>query len=164
MNYISLGSVSTVFIFALALPSVSWRKIEHRYASTNKSEFEQPVQISILTINITSTVEDNKVADCQNVENVSSTEKKPQNYKEFVIYRLKKIWSEFKMIYSDSFIVKWSLWWALATCGFFQVGNYIQTLWATVQTDIENPDVYNGIVEAANTFLGELLCLVQRYI
>ncbi|KAH7695729.1 reduced folate carrier [Aphelenchoides avenae] len=46
-------------------------------------------------------------------------------------------------------IVKWSLWYALATCGEFQVGNYIQALWAEAQSGVENRKVYNGFVEAS---------------
>jgi hypothetical protein len=53
-------------------------------------------------------------------------------------------------------IVSWSLWWALASCGTYQVANYAQTLWAPLQR--EGQFVGNGFVECANT----LLCKFQR--
>lgn len=30
-------------------------------------------------------------------------------------------------------LLAWSLWWALATCGYFQVINYAQALWENIR-------------------------------
>ena len=40
-----------------------------------------------------------------------------------------RLWQDLKKAYSNGYVVKWSVWVALATCGNFQIGNYIQTLW-----------------------------------
>uniref|UniRef100_A0A914RMI0 Uncharacterized protein n=1 Tax=Parascaris equorum TaxID=6256 RepID=A0A914RMI0_PAREQ len=45
----------------------------------------------------------------------------PQTYFAYVCYRLRKIRSDAKRIYSDGFIRKWSLWWAMTTCMSLQV-------------------------------------------
>ena len=37
-----------------------------------------------------------------------------------------------KTAYTKPAIIKWSVWTALATCGNFQIGNYIQTLWHAI--------------------------------
>uniref|UniRef100_A0A1I7ZTD6 Reduced folate carrier n=1 Tax=Steinernema glaseri TaxID=37863 RepID=A0A1I7ZTD6_9BILA len=75
--------------------------------------------------------------------------KSPTSYREFVQWRVGTLWSDAKQVYSDMYMVKWSLWWALTMCGYLQIGNYIQTLWAQVQDVTQQSDVYNGFVEAA---------------
>jgi len=61
--------------------------------------------------------------------------------------------------YSTPSVVQWSVWWAFATCGNLQVGNYIQPLWEEIAPwedfDTEGA-LYNGLVEASNTLLGAL--------
>ena len=42
------------------------------------------------------------------------------------------LWQDLKKSYSNPYVVKWSIWVALATCGNFQIGNYIQSLWEDV--------------------------------
>ena len=37
-----------------------------------------------------------------------------------------RIRRDFVMAFRSPYVFKWSLWWALAMCGNFQVGNYIQ--------------------------------------
>jgi thiamine transporter 2/3 len=31
------------------------------------------------------------------------------------------LWEDFTMAYTNIYVLKWSFWWALATCGFLQV-------------------------------------------
>ncbi|XP_072020040.1 thiamine transporter 2-like isoform X1 [Amphiura filiformis] len=66
---------------------------------------------------------------------------------------------DFKMCYSNKQLVKWSLWWAFATCGAHQVSNYIQTLWQVFfsQSDETHVDIiYNGAVQAVSTLVSAL--------
>jgi thiamine transporter 2/3 len=139
LNYISIGCVSSIFFFTLLLPNVSWRNVVTSDCSTSL-----------------------KSNDAVVFRDRPSDKSSPQTYMQFATYRLKMIWRDFKAIYSNAFVIKWSLWWALATCGLFQVGNYIQTLWGTVQSDSDNSDVYNGITEAVNTALGANMLLLVR--
>lgn len=67
----------------------------------------------------------------------------------------KVIWEDFKSAYTDPFQIKWCLWWALGTCTYEQVGNYIQTLWEEIYPSQDHEDLYNGAVDAINTLLGK---------
>ena len=60
-----------------------------------------------------------------------------------------------KLIYSDNVLLRWSIWWALSTCGYMLVVNYVQNLWETIYSSSANQSrVYNGAVEALATVLG----------
>ena len=61
--------------------------------------------------------------------------------------------SHLKVAYTNIYVLKWSVWVAFATCGYFQVGNYIQALWKYIETE-DNPENYNGAVEATATLIG----------
>lgn len=63
------------------------------------------------------------------------------------------LWKHFVQAYTNYRVVKWSLWWALATCGYMQVLNYIQLLWKTaVKSDKE---IYNGAVDFIYAIVGK---------
>lgn len=68
------------------------------------------------------------------------------------------MWKDFKKFYfQQPMLFKWSLWWAFATCGVLQVGNYVQNLWTYIEklpgneNALEHRHVYNGAVEATAT-------------
>lgn len=68
------------------------------------------------------------------------------------------MWKDFKKFYYEQpMLFKWSLWWAFATCGVLQVGNYVQSLWTHIEElpgnehTLEHKKVYNGVVEATAT-------------
>ncbi|XP_072315831.1 thiamine transporter 1-like [Eucyclogobius newberryi] len=54
--------------------------------------------------------------------------------------------------YSSRQLFCWSLWWAMATCGYFQTVNFVQVLWEHVEPS-QNSSIYNGGVEAISTLL-----------
>ena len=71
---------------------------------------------------------------------------------------LSDMWKDFKKFYYEQpMLFKWSLWWAFATCGVLQVGNYVQNLWTYIEelpgneNALEHRHVYNGGVEATAT-------------
>lgn len=43
-----------------------------------------------------------------------------------------KILTDLHSAYTQAYVVKWSVWVALSTCLYFQVGNYIQPLWEEI--------------------------------
>lgn len=55
--------------------------------------------------------------------------------------------------FSNTYVVKWSLWYALSLCGFIQVQIYMQPLWTQIVDDPSQP-IYNGAVEGILTVLG----------
>lgn len=74
------------------------------------------------------------------------------------------LWLDFTSTFSCSYMLKWSFWWAAAMCGYFQVVNYIQTLWETISPTAasgqDDHSVYNGGVQALHTLLSteSILC------
>uniref|UniRef100_A0A3B3U8I3 Solute carrier family 19 member 3 n=1 Tax=Poecilia latipinna TaxID=48699 RepID=A0A3B3U8I3_9TELE len=63
-----------------------------------------------------------------------------------------QLWRDFRQCYSSRQLLYWSVWWAMATCGYNQTVNYIQVLWEHVQPS-QNFSIYNGGVEAASNLL-----------
>lgn len=64
--------------------------------------------------------------------------------------------------FTNKHVLKWSIWWALATGGFIHVQSYIQPLWGQIKPDAE--DIYNGAVEAVLTILGAVGALLAGVI
>ncbi|XP_050499312.1 thiamine transporter 2-like [Diabrotica virgifera virgifera] len=71
--------------------------------------------------------------------------------------------THFKTSFTNGYVVKWSLWYALATCGFVQVQTYMQPLWTAIVNDPSKP-IYNGAVEAVLTVIGFLGALVAGFL
>eukprot|EP00096_Caligus_rogercresseyi_P003935 TRINITY_DN1788_c0_g1_i1.p1 TRINITY_DN1788_c0_g1~~TRINITY_DN1788_c0_g1_i1.p1 ORF type:complete len:428 (+),score=38.52 TRINITY_DN1788_c0_g1_i1:139-1422(+) len=65
--------------------------------------------------------------------------------------------------FSNTYVLKWSIWWSIGMAGNFQVGNYIQPLWETIAPDNSN-EIYNGGVEALATLLGAGLAFTLGYV
>ena len=72
-------------------------------------------------------------------------------------------WLDFKKFYSDLSLLKWSLWWALATCGWLQVGNYVQSLWKEIATSTGVSYEYNGLVEAITTLCAAFAAFILSF-
>lgn len=71
---------------------------------------------------------------------------------------LQVLLADFLKCYRCPSLLAWSLWWALATCGYFQVINYAQALWENIRPSQDN-EIYNGYVETLATLLGERLMM-----
>lgn len=65
---------------------------------------------------------------------------------------LLQLWRDFRECYSSRQLLYWSVWWAMATCGYNQTVNYVQVLWEHVEPS-QNFTIYNGGVEAASNLL-----------
>ncbi|XP_022616243.1 thiamine transporter 1 [Seriola dumerili] len=72
---------------------------------------------------------------------------------------LRMLFDDFLQCYRCRPLLAWSLWWALATCGYFQVINYAQPLWENLRPSQEY-EIYNGYVETLSTLLGALAALL----
>uniref|UniRef100_A0AC35GY51 Reduced folate carrier n=1 Tax=Panagrolaimus sp. PS1159 TaxID=55785 RepID=A0AC35GY51_9BILA len=86
----------------------------------------------------------------------------PTTYTEYILYRTRKLKSDFIKIYSIGFIRKWSFWWAMTTCMSLQVAQYAQALWGEVQVDKHSP--LNGFAEAGYTFTATFAILALNAI
>lgn len=67
---------------------------------------------------------------------------------------LRLLLRDFLQCYRCCSLLAWSAWWALATCGYFQIVNYAQALWEAIRPSKHN-NIYNGYVETIATLLGE---------
>lgn len=72
------------------------------------------------------------------------------------------LFKDFLQCYKCRPLLAWSLWWALATCGYFQVINYVQPLWENIRPSQEY-EIYNGYVETLSTLLGEEMKVSDVY-
>ena len=127
INYISLAFVVTATIVALFLPSATQSVYFHRNYNP-------------------------ALADASSI-NVDSLQIRPDSGKRPTPWRL--LWMDFTSSYSNSYVIKWSMWWVVAMCGYTLVNAYIQALWDEVDGDPLGTDsnVLNGAVEATNTLL-----------
>ncbi|XP_029029996.1 thiamine transporter 1 [Betta splendens] len=76
---------------------------------------------------------------------------------------LRLLFDDFKKCYRCRPLLAWSLWWALATCGYLQIVNYAQPLWEKVRPS-QDYEIYNGYVETLSTLLGALAALLVGYL
>ena len=75
---------------------------------------------------------------------------------------MKCLWYDFKQCYSNTELLRWSLWWAFATCGEFQVENYVQNLWDVIYP-AHNHKIYNGGVVALSHIMGVAVALFLAF-
>ncbi|XP_068239536.1 thiamine transporter 1 [Palaemon carinicauda] len=139
LNYISLGSVSIAFLIAFLLPPVRTSIYFHRQEYIASSEGESS----------------------RRLDEAGGQKRRPVLWLSKV---MKLIWEDFKTAYSNTYLLKWSIWWAFATCGNFQAGNYIQPLWETIAPMEETEELYNGLVEALSTLMGALSAFAVGYL
>ncbi|WKY09369.1 hypothetical protein Q1695_002044 [Nippostrongylus brasiliensis] len=95
----------------------------------------------------------------------SGTKPLDQNatYKRYVTLYFSTLLRDLKTIYGNLVMLKWSLWWALASCAYFQISNYIQTLWGTI-VSVKDSDSYNGLTEALCPLISLPTVLLVQYL
>ncbi|XP_053740059.1 thiamine transporter 1 isoform X1 [Synchiropus splendidus] len=76
---------------------------------------------------------------------------------------LHMLFQDFLQCYRCQTLLAWSIWWALATCGYFQVINYAQALWENIRPSVKY-SIYNGYVETISTLLGAVAALLVGYL
>ncbi|VDM98951.1 unnamed protein product [Thelazia callipaeda] len=151
LNQISFGSVCTVLVIAAFLPPIPSKIIKNKIENENSG-------LKIYGISRKYEDETSKEEDS---EEKRALDAKPLNIDYGLSAYFRAVWYHMKIFKRDRAVLKWSIWWALASCGIFQVMNYVQTLWATMQT---SSDTYNGLTECANTLIGALISFVVQYI
>ena len=76
---------------------------------------------------------------------------------------MRTMFHDFVLCYSNKKLLRWSLWWAFATCGEFQVENYVQNLWDVIYPS-HNHKIYNGGVTAVSHLTGSLVAVGLAYV
>ncbi|KHJ99544.1 reduced folate carrier [Oesophagostomum dentatum] len=138
LNQISLGAVIIVFFIALSLPRVPPYRATQEVHSELVEAGSQPGHDELTRAE----VERHKL------------DRGVRNY-------LRTTVRNFRVFKESSVVLKWSIWWALASCGIYQMYNYIQALWLEMQPDPTN--VENGLTEFANTLIGAILAFVIQF-
>uniref|UniRef100_A0A0N5ASR5 Thiamine transporter 2 n=1 Tax=Syphacia muris TaxID=451379 RepID=A0A0N5ASR5_9BILA len=151
LNQISFGALCVVLVIAFVLPSISSSQISNKVRAelqdSNGSAYSDP---RVAGENNAKKTEERVVLTVRSL----STENG-------VLLYFKSVWENFKVYKTDHFVLKWSIWWALTSCGVFQVQNYMQTLWSTMQET--DDDIKNGINECANTLISAILSFLIQY-
>jgi len=143
LNFVSLAMVSIASLFSFFLPGVKDTIYFHR----GGNEDLVPVTLS---------------------QEDSQTQSEAFEKSHFMV-KVRKAFIFVKKDFTDSFsntyILKWSLWWALGMCGNFQVGNYIQPLWEEIKPVEQSAsgELLNGGVEAATTLVGAGLAFILGF-
>ncbi|XP_072428011.1 thiamine transporter 2-like isoform X1 [Chiloscyllium punctatum] len=161
LNVIALVSVSVAFLSSIPLPMPKRSMFFHRKRAAKIPSMENDKPKSE-----NSNPQNNPdITNCSQLPIMSDGDEdlEKATVKKNAIIVLPKLWSDFKECYSSPRIFYWSIWWALATCGYNQVVNYIQVLWDHVEPS-QNSTVYNGGVEAVSTFVSAGTSFAVGYI
>ncbi|KAM6893954.1 thiamine transporter 1 [Xenentodon cancila] len=86
-----------------------------------------------------------------------------KSYRIGLVKVLQMLFDDFLRCYRCRPLLAWSVWWALATCGYLQIVNYAQALWENVRPSHDYV-IYNGYVETLSTLLGALAALLVGYL
>ncbi|XP_067898631.1 thiamine transporter 2-like [Heterodontus francisci] len=165
LNVISLVSVSVAFLSSIPLPMPKRSMFFHK-KSTEKLQVP-PSTEDVKPKSENSSPQDN--ADTTNFSQLPVMSDGDVNDRvkatghEGGIKVFLQLWSDFKKCYSSPQLLYWSIWWALATCGYLQITNYIQVLWDYVEPS-RNATAYNGGVEAVATFISSGTSFAVGYI
>ncbi|XP_045653556.1 thiamine transporter 1 [Ursus americanus] len=160
LNVVSLTCVSVAFAVAWFLPMPQKSLFFHHVPSTCQRMNGIKAQNGGIG---THTSASNHLPGWEDIEskiplNMEEPEPEPDR-----LLVLKVLWNDFLMCYSSRPLLCWSVWWALSTCGYFQVVNYTQGLWEKVMPS-RTAAIYNGGVEAVSTLLGAVAVFAVGYI
>lgn len=68
---------------------------------------------------------------------------------------IKRLWDEFKYVYTNPYTLKWSIWFALFQAGHNQEGTYSQPLWVHIDEGEQNSILkFTGVTESVYTIFG----------
>ncbi|XP_067010156.2 thiamine transporter 2 isoform X2 [Anabrus simplex] len=143
LNYLTLVAEIMLAIWAFLLPSVKHSLYFHRREDSS----------AVLENNVASAI-NNSSSDISSGQN-----SRPEGIRELFLMACTYLWQDFKQAFTNPLVVKWSMWWALGTCGYLQAIIYSQNLWEDIVDEIkektgETQELYNGAVEAIYTLVG----------
>uniref|UniRef100_A0A8C6X2U2 Solute carrier family 19 member 2 n=1 Tax=Naja naja TaxID=35670 RepID=A0A8C6X2U2_NAJNA len=159
LNVVSLTSVSVAFAIAWSLPMPQKSLFFHHHPSLQVSKEMKVPGLEDVELKIPLNIE-----ECPAEEQVSTTSFALRGILfPFDVSVIKELWQDFLQCYSSWPLVCWSVWWALSTCGYFQVINYTQGMWEIVLPS-QTSEIYNGAVEAVSTLLGAVAVFAVGHI
>ncbi|XP_068125920.1 thiamine transporter 1 [Hyperolius riggenbachi] len=167
LNVISLVSVSVAFAASWFLPMPRKSLFFHQSLNgheSNKTDVKQKHSLKNGVLAHATTSEEIEAHIPLNIEALTTDKECTERMKSVNVKTVLRIlWRDFLVCYSSRTLLCWSVWWALSTCGYFQVINYAQGLWEMVAPS-SNSVIYNGSVEAVSTLLGAVAVFIVGYI
>ncbi|XP_070711755.1 thiamine transporter 1 [Pempheris klunzingeri] len=156
---ISLTSATVAFVAPWFLPMPKRSLFFHK----SQGAVEDSPQSS--SSGLLERAEDSESKVALNTQDISTIPKssKAGSHSSGLLDVLRMLFDDFLQCYRSRPLLAWSLWWALATCGYFQVINYAQVLWENIRPSQEY-EIYNGYVETLSTLLGALAALLVGYL
>ncbi|PSN41001.1 Folate transporter 1 [Blattella germanica] len=165
LNFITLEAVTVATLWVIFLPKVTHSIYFYR---SNAKDEENGVENRVATFDEPDNIKTDKDVHHQEERTENVLIKRMEDKSMTFFTRCKVafltfftrckvafsyLWNDFTAAYTNFYIVKWSFWWAFATCGFFQVLNYVQLIWEEVHKE-SGGTLHNGIVEALYTLIG----------
>lgn len=155
LNFLTLGGVSLSATVAVFLPSANRSLYFHRESSSqpesNGACEDSAISLSNNGQHLNSVLDLSHESQANQEVSILSP-KKPCGTQ--MSYALRAMLLDFLSAYRNAHVLKWSLWWASATCGYLQVTSYIQMLWQV--TAAKDQQLYNGVVDAVYTLIGTI--------
>ncbi|XP_026826955.1 thiamine transporter 2 [Ooceraea biroi] len=157
LNYLTLSASVLATIWSLFLPSVSQSIYFHRTSSSDE-ERDKQVDLQSVTIDHQLQYRSSSQESLRNDENGRAKCRCFAGFRSPLFHKIRKayalLWKHFVQAYTNYRVLKWSVWWALSTCGYLQIINFIQLLW---QTAVKPGDmIYNGAVDFIYAILGAI--------
>ncbi|XP_054650721.1 thiamine transporter 1-like [Dunckerocampus dactyliophorus] len=154
---LTLVFVTIALLASLLLPTPRRSVFFHHRRAANRRSRDAPItretrhanRIKIYTIGSETEREPQCDARNEEEENVSTAEDHSESGGQVLL----QLWRVLLDCYSSRQLLYWSVWWALALCGFNHIGSYTQVLWENVASS-QDTRVYNGGVEAVSHLLG----------
>lgn len=144
LQFFTLGGLILAALWALLLPPVERSVYFHRHNA--QPALENPAYCDI-------TDGKKESSDCSSEPDTPSDSSISES--SGCHQALQFLWHDFVSAFTNLYVIKWAFWWALATCGYYQVLSYVQILWDVIQKDTNNTDqLWNGAVETAYTLFG----------
>ncbi|XP_039280821.1 thiamine transporter 2 [Nilaparvata lugens] len=144
LNHLSLAGMIASLIWSFCLPSIKHSLYFHRESESVPCNAIDNVE------NSTHQQTDRVNTDLADTDSETNSKRKGVCHE-----ALSRLWRDFINAYTNKYVLKWSIWWALATCGYQQVMSYVQILWDEIQgvSPTEDNVSYNGAIESLYTII-----------
>lgn len=138
LNYLTIGGLVLAFLCSLTLPPVKTSLYFHRNLNDKDYDYEEAIK-----------------PPTSNTGSAANIINPKEHVKTSYRIALHFLWKDFTAAFTNFYVLKWAFWWALATCGFYQVLSYTQLLWSAIMKDNNNTEQqWNGAVEMLYTIIG----------
>ncbi|XP_049803676.1 thiamine transporter 1-like [Schistocerca nitens] len=151
LNHLTVGAMVIATVIAFCLPTVPRSIYFHPETNNNLNQHLKSVESQSIS-----------TADLPVSGDAPLHEIKKERFVDMLLRVYIHLWKDFKLAYTNIYVLKWSLWWCVATCGFLQVLTYIQLLWDSILNENKKEEqqlLYNAAVEAIYTIIGAISSL-----